>query len=178
MNWWVFVKCEPKSSQLKEPKTKNYFSLCALNLFNTRVSQFELNYWNKWTFPRHCNLFRCTCICAHLWLYAVFKLGRGRPELTPGRRGVAAGGDGGDTSPALFFDPPPIFPPTFSDLLLRCEWPNIQPITRQIISWARLPWAPAALAVSFIHFFALWRSGVKCTPEKKQRTITSFFFFF
>ncbi len=21
MNWWVFVKCEPKSSQLKEPKT-------------------------------------------------------------------------------------------------------------------------------------------------------------
>ncbi len=31
----------------------NYFSLCAFNLFNTRVSQFELNYWNKWTFPRH-----------------------------------------------------------------------------------------------------------------------------
>ncbi len=43
VNWWVFVTCEPKSSQLKEPKT-NYFSLCALNLFNTRVSQFELNY--------------------------------------------------------------------------------------------------------------------------------------
>ncbi len=21
VNWWVFVKCEPKSSQLKEPKT-------------------------------------------------------------------------------------------------------------------------------------------------------------
>ncbi len=37
------------------------FSLCALHLFNTRVSQFELNYWNKWTFPRHCNLLRCTC---------------------------------------------------------------------------------------------------------------------
>ncbi len=35
--------------------------LCALNLFNTRVSQFELNYWNKWTFPRHSNLLRCTC---------------------------------------------------------------------------------------------------------------------
>ncbi len=33
-----------------------------MNLFNTRVSQFELNYWNKWTFPRHSNLLRCTCI--------------------------------------------------------------------------------------------------------------------
>ncbi len=39
----------------------NYFSLCILNLFNTRVSQFEFNYWNKWTFPRHSNLLRCTC---------------------------------------------------------------------------------------------------------------------
>ncbi len=39
-----FVKCEPKSSQLKEPQDLNYFSLCALNLFNTQVSQFELNY--------------------------------------------------------------------------------------------------------------------------------------
>ncbi len=24
---------------------------------------FELNYWNKWTFPRHSNLLRCTCTC-------------------------------------------------------------------------------------------------------------------
>ncbi len=31
-------------------------------IYNTRVSQFELNYWNKWTFPRHSNLLRCTCI--------------------------------------------------------------------------------------------------------------------
>ncbi len=75
VNWWVFVKCEPKSSQLKEPKTLNYFSLCALNLFNTQVSQFELNYWNKWTFPRHYNLLRCTCkccllfFCNYLWIY-------------------------------------------------------------------------------------------------------------
>ncbi len=60
LNCWDINKCEPKSSQLKEPKT-NYFSLCALNLFNTQVSQFELNYWNKWTFPRHSNLLRCTC---------------------------------------------------------------------------------------------------------------------
>ncbi len=43
---------------IKRTKDLNYFSLCALNLFNTRVSQFELNYWNKWTFF----LLRCTCI--------------------------------------------------------------------------------------------------------------------
>ncbi len=48
---------------IKRTKDLNYFSLCALNLFNTRVSQFELNYWNKWTFPRHSNLLRCTCKC-------------------------------------------------------------------------------------------------------------------
>ncbi len=40
------------------------FSLCALTLFNTRVSQFELNYWNKWTFPPHSNSLRCTCRCS------------------------------------------------------------------------------------------------------------------
>ncbi len=47
---------------IKRTKDLNYFSLCALNLFNTQVSQFELNYWNKWTFLRHSNLLRCTCI--------------------------------------------------------------------------------------------------------------------
>ncbi len=35
---------------IKRTKDLNYFSLCALNLFNEGVSQFELNYWNKWTF--------------------------------------------------------------------------------------------------------------------------------
>ncbi len=29
---------------IKRAKDLNYFSLCALNLFNTQVSQFELNY--------------------------------------------------------------------------------------------------------------------------------------
>ncbi len=48
---------------IKRTKYLNYFSLCALNLFNTRVSQFELNYWNKLTFPQHSNLLRCTCTC-------------------------------------------------------------------------------------------------------------------
>ncbi len=43
---------------IKRTKDLNYFSLCAFNLFNTQVSQFELNYWNKWTFTRHSNLLR------------------------------------------------------------------------------------------------------------------------
>ncbi len=30
---------------IKRTKDLNYFSLCALNLFNTRDLQFELNYW-------------------------------------------------------------------------------------------------------------------------------------
>ncbi len=45
---------------IKINKYLNYISLCALNLFNSQVSQFELNYWNKGTFPRHSNLLRCT----------------------------------------------------------------------------------------------------------------------
>ncbi len=49
---------------IKRTKDLNYFSLCALKLFNTRVSKFELNYWNKWTFPRHSNLLRCICMCS------------------------------------------------------------------------------------------------------------------
>ncbi len=34
VNWWVFVKCEPKSSQLKEPKTQgeSHFSVLPLPL--------------------------------------------------------------------------------------------------------------------------------------------------
>ncbi len=51
---------------IKRTKDLNYFDLCAFNLFNTWVSQFELNYWNKWTFPRHSNLLRCTCTCFFL----------------------------------------------------------------------------------------------------------------
>ncbi len=38
---------------IKRTKDLNYFSLCALNVFNTQVSKFELNYWNKWTFHDH-----------------------------------------------------------------------------------------------------------------------------
>ncbi len=45
---------------IKRTKDLNYFSLCALNLFNTRDSQFELNYWNKITFPQHSNFLKCT----------------------------------------------------------------------------------------------------------------------
>jgi len=42
VNWWDFVKA--KIITIKITKDLNYFSLCAFNLFNIRVSQFELNY--------------------------------------------------------------------------------------------------------------------------------------
>ncbi len=58
-----------KMITIKITKDLNYFSLCAFNLFYSRISQFELNYWNKWTFPRHSNLLRCTCICIS-WYFA------------------------------------------------------------------------------------------------------------
>ncbi len=32
---------------IKRTKDLNYFRLCALNLFNTQVSQIEFNYWNE-----------------------------------------------------------------------------------------------------------------------------------
>ncbi len=35
-------------------------------------------------------------------------------------------------SPPLFFNPMPIFPPAFSDLLLRFEWTKIQAMTRRV----------------------------------------------
>ncbi len=56
---------------IKRTKDLNYFSLCALNLFNTRVSQFVLDYWNKLTFPQHSNLLRCTSkwALAHRWRF-------------------------------------------------------------------------------------------------------------
>ncbi len=72
--WWVFQRLMLKSITrhiltIKRTKDLNYFSLCALNLFNTRVSQFELNYWNKCIFPRHSNLLRCTCILLLLFIF-------------------------------------------------------------------------------------------------------------
>ncbi len=57
-----FCSMWAKIITIKRTKDLNYFSLCALNLFNTRVSQFELNYWNKLTFPWYSNLLKCTCI--------------------------------------------------------------------------------------------------------------------
>ncbi len=55
---------------IKIIKDLNFFSLCALHLFNTQISQFELNYWNKGTFPRHSNLLRCT---SSLWIQKCFQ---------------------------------------------------------------------------------------------------------
>ncbi len=73
-----FCSMWAKIITIKRNKDLNYFRLCALNWFNTRVSQFELNYWNKWTFPQHSNLFRCTCICVctttHTYKYTLNKI--------------------------------------------------------------------------------------------------------
>ncbi len=62
---------------IKRTKDLNYFSLCAFNLFYTRASQLQLNYWNKWTFPWHSNWLRCTCIdtshsCIRTWWRHLF----------------------------------------------------------------------------------------------------------
>ncbi len=38
-------------------------------IYLIHVSQFELNYWNKWTFPRHSNLLRCTCMKRAAWTF-------------------------------------------------------------------------------------------------------------
>ncbi len=65
---------------IKITKDLNYFSLCALNLFNTQVSQFELNYWNKWTCPRHYNLLRCTCIICNITDYLMGMVDISRKE--------------------------------------------------------------------------------------------------
>ncbi len=71
LNWWVLLNVSLIIT-IKRTKDLNYFSLCALNLFNTQVSQFELNYWNKWTFPRHSNVLRCTCTCRYSLLKIKF----------------------------------------------------------------------------------------------------------
>ncbi len=55
----------------KRSKDLNCFSLCALNLFNAQVLQFELNYWNKSTFPQQSNLLRYTCRYILLCFYYV-----------------------------------------------------------------------------------------------------------
>ncbi len=40
----VFLYTSVGIGKMWNLKHLNYFSLCALNVFNTRVSQFELNY--------------------------------------------------------------------------------------------------------------------------------------
>ncbi len=68
-----FCEMWAKIITIKRTKDLNYFSLCALNLFNTRVSQFELNYLNKWTFPRHSTLMRCTCTWRKKWFVLIWQ---------------------------------------------------------------------------------------------------------
>ncbi len=60
---WIggFVKREPKIITIKRTKDIKLLQSECIE-FNAQVSQFELNYWNKLTFPWHSNLLRCTCI--------------------------------------------------------------------------------------------------------------------
>ncbi len=51
---WSIVFFENQHHCTRLPRNASCF-------LHTQVSQFELNYWNKWTFPRHSNLLRCTC---------------------------------------------------------------------------------------------------------------------
>ncbi len=76
--WWFGVQCHLLVLvhcvfTKKFCSTSSFLLLTSflkmLNLFNTRVSQFELNYWNKWTFPRHSNLLKCTCVCVCVCIY-------------------------------------------------------------------------------------------------------------
>ncbi len=73
MNWWVFVKCEPKSSQLKEPKTSTT-SVCVhliylIHEFHNLSWIAEINllfhgtliYWDA---PVHCT-FQCVHFKKH-----------------------------------------------------------------------------------------------------------------
>ncbi len=74
---WPWCWCAWLPSKLTRPEPhRELWGI--VNIINTRVSQFELNYWNKWTFPRHSNLLRCTCMstftlycCFHLHLWTI-----------------------------------------------------------------------------------------------------------
>jgi len=69
---------------IKRTKDLNYFSLCAFNLFNTRVSQLEFNYWNKKLFhdihifldaPVYVCVWVCVCVCISVACSGVLKWG-------------------------------------------------------------------------------------------------------
>ncbi len=51
---------------IKRTKDLNYFCLCALDLFNTQVSQFELNYWlhSNWDAPVHDTISKIENLCS------------------------------------------------------------------------------------------------------------------
>ncbi len=64
LRWWIGGVLLNVSQNHHNKKNQRLFYI-----FNTRVSQFELNYCSKWTFPRHSNLLRCTCILCKQNIY-------------------------------------------------------------------------------------------------------------
>ncbi len=70
MNWWVFVKYEPKSSQSRT-KDLNYFSLCVLDLIHEFHNWNLINEINElshdiliyWDAP--------VCVCVYIYIYTV-----------------------------------------------------------------------------------------------------------
>ncbi len=64
--------CDPNPNHhIKRTKDLNYFSRVHWIYLIQWVSQFELNYWNNWTFPWHSNLLRCTCTFMRCVIYCV-----------------------------------------------------------------------------------------------------------
>ena len=59
---------DSSDTHTKRKKHLKYFTLYVMNLYNIWVSLFELNYWNKLTFPWYSNVFRCTCMCSTFFI--------------------------------------------------------------------------------------------------------------
>ncbi len=118
---------------IKRTKDLNYFSLCAFNLFSTRVSQFELNYWNKGTFPRHSNLMRCTCNIIYdisNYIYIVTNLVASHHSTTAHHPWT--------TTPIIHCTTTHTFPSTIAPIT------QLSPITNQ-------PWLSCHTCTSFTH---------------------------
>ncbi len=55
--------------KIKTKKLLKCFTLHAMNLKYMKVSLFEITYKKKWTFSRHSNLLRCTCIFMYIYTH-------------------------------------------------------------------------------------------------------------
>ncbi len=74
-NLWGIVKRKMRDTrpnnadELKATVKETWASIPPQQCHKLITSQFELNYWNKLTFPRHSNLLRCTCIYMYAYMY-------------------------------------------------------------------------------------------------------------